>query len=514
MSVLKLGSLGVVLVISSLLLRKIFALKRNSQEPPCVSAPLPIPFVGHVLGLLWQRTAYYSNLSRNWRKYPIFSINMFGGKVHIVGSSELMSSLQKQPHAISFWFMEALFTTLLGGMSQRSSSNLQANLSPGSHDSSLLLEGLKVTQQAMSPRGGLEAMIRTAADVILAGLDALSYTNNRKNIDLWAWTQHEITIATTEAVYGPSNPYRDNEVEKGFWNFADDSIPLLLTSYLPEIVAAKALAGRAVVVKAMERYFTTGDYKNGSSLVNARYHALKGNIDDDDLARFECVNGIAILANSVPTAFWMIWHVFSDAKVLAEVRRQVATITATDNSKIGELRTIDLSRLNEAPILYSAMQEALRLRATGTGPRMVLQDTFLDAGGERYLLKKDSVVIIANEAVHHDRAAWGDTADVFKADRFCEKVPGQSFRGFGGGVNLCPGRSFAMLEVAALVAMVAARFDMTPTGGGKWDEPNQNMSNMSLQIAPPKKQVRVDLQLRREMEGVNWRFVYRGSTTA
>jgi len=36
-------------------------------------------------------------------------------------------------------------------------------------------------------------------------------------VDLVAWIQHEITIATTEAVYGPGNLYRDPEVESGFW---------------------------------------------------------------------------------------------------------------------------------------------------------------------------------------------------------------------------------------------------------------------------------------------------------
>lgn len=288
-----------------------------------------------------------------------------------------------------------------------------------------------------------------------------------------------------------------------FRNFADDTITLLMTSYLPNMIAAKALAGREAVVEGMERYFSSGAYKEGSSLVKARYSALKGHIDDEDLARFECVNGIAILANTVPTAFWTLYHVFCDASVLAEVRRQVAAITASDMSPAGSARTIDLRRLKEAPILFSAIQEALRLRATGTGPRMVMED--VSVGHEGFQLKKDSVVIIANQALHHDRAAWGDTAHVFVADRFCGRTPAHAFRGFGGGINLCPGRGFAMLEVAALVAMLAMRFDMVPAGGG-WSEPGQDMSNMSLQIAPPKKEVRVDLVARADAGDASWRF--------
>jgi cytochrome P450 len=276
-----------------------------------------------------------------------------------------------------------------------------------------------------------------------------------------------------------------------------------MTTYLPGVIAKKALAGRKVVVEGFEQYFASGSYAGGSSLVKARYSALKDHIDDEDLARFECVNGIAILANTVPTAFWTIYHIFCDAFVLAEVRRQVTAITTSEMSPAGLVRTIDLRKMKDAPIIFSAIQEALRLRATGTGPRMVMEDTFV--GSQQYHLQKDSVVIIANQALHYDKAAWGDTANCFVADRFCGKTPAAAFRGFGGGINMCPGKGFAMMEVAALVAMLAMRFDLVPATEAQWSEPGQDMSNMSLQIAPPKKQVKVDIVPRTDVPTL-WRF--------
>lgn len=144
---------------------------------------------------------------------------MFGGKVHVVASPELMNSLHRQPKVVSFWFFEAHFTSLLGGMSKRSAGNLAANLEPKSIDPGLLVEGLKRTQHAMSPQGGMTEMNRGAADVTKSRLDDLlkSPSKGGEKVDLWAWTQHEITVATTECVYGPENPYRDPEVESGFW---------------------------------------------------------------------------------------------------------------------------------------------------------------------------------------------------------------------------------------------------------------------------------------------------------
>ncbi|KAF4636512.1 hypothetical protein G7Y89_g1584 [Cudoniella acicularis] len=358
----------------------------------------------------------------------------------------------------------------------------------------------------MSPQGGMNEMLLAAVNVTKERLDSLHQGIHRTEVDLWAWTQHELTVITTESVYGPGNPYKDPKVEVGFWDFADDTIKLLLTNILPNIVASKALAGREVVVQAMDSYFSCGAYKEGSSLVKARHAALKdGEIPDLDLARCECVNGIAILANTVPTAFWTIFHIFSDPLVLTEVRRQVGLITTyqvlTEGG--GPAYKINLSRLNDAPIIFSALQEALRLRATGTGPRMVLADTFI--GPHQYLLKKGSVVMIVNKALHSDKGAWGEKADTYHPDRFYGKFPAQSFRGFGGGVNLCPGRGFAMVEVAALVAMLAMRFDLVPAGE-TWSEPDQDLTNLSLQVAPPKQKVTVNIVPRHDFEEASWYF--------
>ncbi|CAG8956289.1 hypothetical protein HYFRA_00003669 [Hymenoscyphus fraxineus] len=498
--------LALFIVLTSLLVRKLLQTRQKGktlpQEPPC--KPAKIPLIGHAIGLFWHRTGDKWNL-------PIFSISIFGGKVHIISSPELMHPLHRQPKAASFWFFEAHFTSTLGGMSKRSSRNLAANLEPESSETGLLVEGLKKIQFALSPQGGMLAMNRRAAEVTKSRLDGICATSRdrevSRKVDLWAWTQHEVTVATTECIYGPQNPYRDREVENGFWDFADGTIMVLLAGFLPRngMFASKPLAGRQKVVKAMDRYFSSGAYKDGSSLVKARYSVLKGRIDDIDLAKFECVNGIAILANTVPTAFWAIFHIFSDHVVLEEVRKQVEKIIET-NSTTGDgvLRKIDLRRIKEAPLLFSTIQEAMRLRATGTGPRMVMQDIHL--GPENYLLKKDSVIMIANKALHLDKEAWGEDANTFRADRFSEKTPTNAFRGFGGGVNLCPGKNFALLEIATLVAMLVMRFDLLPEGGA-WSEPGQNLENMSLQTAPPERKVVVDIVPREGLEGTEWDFV-------
>ncbi|KAL8746543.1 MAG: hypothetical protein Q9190_001461 [Brigantiaea leucoxantha] len=163
-------------------------------------------------------------------------------------------------------------------------------------------------------------------------------------------------------------------------------------------------------------------------------------------------------------------------------------------------------RLNEVPLISSRVQESLRYRSSGTGPLFVMEDTMLD---DRFLLKRDSYVMILNHEMHFDTGTWGLTVQDFEAHRFVkepdQKIHSGAFRGFGGGVNLCPGKAFAATEIVALVAMLALRFDID-SSSGHWNDPEQDLSNMALAIAPPKHKVLVDVTPRIVLKDAAWTF--------
>ena len=105
--------------------------------------------------------------------------------------------------------------------------------------------------------------------------------------------------------------------------------------------------------------------------------------------------------------------------------------------------------------------------------------------------------------------AWGSTAQKSSGERFgpttSKKIPSGAFRGFGSDVNLCPGRFFTMTEIVALVAMLVMRYDLKPVDG-LWVGSRQNLTNMSLAIAPPKRKIIVDVVNRKGWEGGSWAF--------
>lgn len=143
---------------------------------------------------------------------------MPGGRMYVVNSPDLVNSIQRQPRIVSFWFIEAVFTAKLGMMSNEAGKLLLQGVN-GERDGtpSLLVEGLKVTHRTMMPGETFDQMLYVAVQEINTALGRFDRDEKARRIDLWDWSQHEITIATTASVYGPKNPFQDPMVEKAFW---------------------------------------------------------------------------------------------------------------------------------------------------------------------------------------------------------------------------------------------------------------------------------------------------------
>jgi hypothetical protein len=262
---------------------------------------------------------------------------------------------------------------------------------------------------------------------------------------------------------GESQVTQDGVLIRLLRTFANDNIAILFYSNLPKLFASKGIAAREVVVRAMRPYFQSGAHEGSSPLTTARYASLKDHISCDDMARFATVNGLAIIVNLLPVAFWTVYHIFTDPQVIADIRAQVESITTDNTTEQGKcIRKINLHALKDAPLLFSTVQETLRYRVTGTGPRMVMQDTIIGQDSDR--LKTDSVIMIANRALH-----------------------------------------FVMQQIAAFVVMLVARFDVLPENG-KWADVGQDGRKMAVQIAPPDREVRVRIVPTSKAEGCEWVF--------
>ena len=244
----------------------------------------------------------------------------------------------------------------------------------------------------------------------------------------------------------------------------------------------------------MKNYFSRGGQDNSSNLTKSRYNVyVKNGLSSDAIAHFELSSIIGILINATPTVFWLLVYIYSVPGLLEDLRQEVANVTSTEmlstqgNRKKHSISVVKLRE--DCPLLLSTYRETLRLKTNNVYTRWVQEDTFLD---DKYLLKQGSIVQVPGASMHADPALWGADVAEFQPRRFIkgegnhhQHRPG-SFRSFGGGTSLCPGRHFALAEILSTAAMFVMRYDMEPQGGGgRWEEPKMEGNDVVCSIMPP-----------------------------
>jgi len=296
---------------------------------------------------------------------------------------------------------------------------------------------------------------------------------------------------------------------------------MILLLRLPAFLAWESIEARERIAKAFTQYFKAGGHNEGSALVRARYeHSHEHGVPLEDIARSEVGGSIASLSNTSPATFWMQYHIYSDPALLEDCRKELCnvvnedTTTLTDGEHI-KIRTIDLSQVKQScPLLLSTLQEVLRVHTIGISARLVMEDHMLD---NKYLLRKGNTVLMPGPVQHTDTNTWGHNADRFDHRRFLPENRRHNpvaFRGFGGGITLCPGRHFASTEILAFTAMLILPFDITPVDA-KWNHLTTDNVGMWETTPGPDSDIKVRISPRaRENSNIAWRILITDSDKA
>jgi hypothetical protein len=146
---------------------------------------------------------------------------------------------------------------------------MQTNILGEDGDRSLIGSFFKSMVPPLMPGKSLDAMNRIMIQSIAQSIDELM-KDGAARINLSTWLRHHITMATTNATYGPANPFLDKHVEDAFWTFEKNLLPVLI-NVLPSLTASTAIRARRVVSDAFLEYFRKNQHSKGSALVQARY---------------------------------------------------------------------------------------------------------------------------------------------------------------------------------------------------------------------------------------------------
>ncbi|KAI9155613.1 25-hydroxycholesterol 7-alpha-hydroxylase [Paramyrothecium foliicola] len=495
------------LVIFYVSLRLLLRVTHDAKEPPAIVTA--IPFLSPLVGMIREKSSLYLRLRDEYR-LPIYTLRLPFARIYVVNATELIAPLQKHWRHVSF----AVIAADAGGAVGMSKGALEVMHRDITSEEGFTLSWPRYIMPAMSPGEDLDLLNRRAIEVFATKTEELRDQGHQK-ISLWHWTRRAMVDSTTEAVWGPENPYKDEAITEAWKTFEAGFLTLTMfpmsSFFFPKIHRARELVAAALI-----EYMRKGGHRQASGLVRRRYehHVQQFGLSLEDFARGELGNTFAVLGNSAPCALWLLYHIYSNEKVLEDVRREASALVR-ENGEDG-VSSIDLVGIRTfCPILQSTFQETLRHRSVNPGPRVLLEDVVLDEG---ILLKKGSMLMVPAPVQHTSTAAWGEDANEFHHLRFVRKLePGQkkpnrvAFRAFGGGHVLCPGRYFATTEIMALAALMVLQFDLLPATG-HWTEPTWKNSPLQAGFPIPDQDVVVEVRPRGPTR--KWHVAFSGSAEA
>ncbi|KAK4198278.1 putative 25-hydroxycholesterol 7-alpha-hydroxylase [Triangularia verruculosa] len=498
------------LVATYLLFYAVLHLTQDEKEPPLVSTV--VPFLSPLIGMVKWSMGFYTHMRDKYKDLPIYTLRLPGIRLYVVNSTNLIPVVQRQWRILIFPPVTARASEFAMGGSKEALAIMREDMIT---DNGFMHSFIRATHPALSNGPVLDGLNGNALEVLTASLDNIA-SQGHKKAKMYDWMRHEFLMATTDSVYGPHNPLRDPSNEAA-WHVYHPTIMFLMLGVIPLRVFRSAINARDQLAKAFKDYHINRHYTQGSVYIQQwTQHFVSWGISADDIGRFHNGATFALVANTIPTAFWMVYHIFSDPSVTEDCRNEVLkAVTMTEENGV-QVCTVRAKTIKEnCPTLVSTFQEVFRVHGMANSVRIANEDHLLDG---KYLIKKGGMIMMPARVQHHSKEIWGDDVEVFNARRFVRKPGGPkpnpvAFRGFGGGTTLCPGRHFATTEILLFTATLLLRFDVLPAGGGEWVMPTTEKSSQAEAMEQPDFDIEIELTPR-PGAGRKWRVSFEGTGEA
>ncbi|KAI0805668.1 cytochrome P450 [Xylaria sp. FL0064] len=457
-------------------LQVLLHLTQDSKEPRVMATS--IPFVSPILGMRKRNSRYYNYLRDKYSE-PIFTLRLPFTRLYIVTSTSLIPAVQRQFRVLSFNPVQIKAVTNFASPSKEAMELVKKNIE---NDDGFIPSFLKAVYPTLTG-DMLDSLNQRIVDVILAEFDKIAAKGSCSSVQMYRWIDEQITYATTDGIYGPHNPLRDHE-NFSAWHVYQAKTMTLVMGILPGLLAADALKALAFLWKKYEHYFAQGWHHEGSDYIQCRHaYMCERGLSAEDIAKIG-LTGVfplvfPLVGNTIPTAFWFVYHIFSSPAVLEDCRREVLKAVSEQDG----VCTIDASFIKDScPILSSTYQEVFRFHGMGTSVRVALEDHMLEG---KYLIKKGGMVMISGRVQHSSASLWGSDLNA---------------------TTLCPGRHFATTEILLFATLLMLRFDVRLANGiAQWPMPPTDKSSQAATMDQPGQDINIELLLRPKQK---WRVVF------
>lgn len=161
---------------------------------------------------LWVARLISIGSSNSKHTLPAFTLDLLFTKIYIINSASLVSAVQRNHKTVSFDPFLTAAANRMAGIDGEGLKLLQETENGGGGVNNKVLHSMHPA--LLGP--GLDRMNSTMINNLQISIDKLELQHNL-SFDLHTWCRHAITVASTDAVYGPLNPFKSGEIETAFW---------------------------------------------------------------------------------------------------------------------------------------------------------------------------------------------------------------------------------------------------------------------------------------------------------
>ncbi|KAH8700864.1 putative cytochrome P450 [Talaromyces proteolyticus] len=258
---------------------------------------------------------------------------------------------------------------------------------------------------------------------------------------------------------------------------------------LPGFLSKDMLDAKSDLVDTFVTYFEMDRAERGCGnfFVDSVEDTLReAGMGNEEVGRIFFLHSWAILGNMQKAAFWIIAHLMYDPNLLEAIRAEI--LPAVEGGEVNHQYLV-----KDCPLLDSLYADILRATMSSPMVRDVMETTTI--AGKK--LRKGNRIMISYRQLHLNTDVWGTTPELVQPDRFLRDKSlktNNSYRPWGGGSTLCPGRFFAKKAIFTFVAVLLGRYptiriDEVTVGGKKGGSkpafPRADFSKPIPGIVPP-----------------------------
>ena len=149
--------------------------------------------------------------SKKYPDQPIIGLDMLFTKFYVITSPDLMQAVQRNAKTLSFEPLLLFSAKNIAGITNQKTLNILKETENGGQGL-----GPKI-MHAMTPTlvgKPLDIMNMKMIQLIQPFIEKLG---DMSTFDLYEWCKEATMAASTEATYGPMNPYKEKEIQDAWW---------------------------------------------------------------------------------------------------------------------------------------------------------------------------------------------------------------------------------------------------------------------------------------------------------